>query len=116
PSEPRRNRVGHADLSLVRLSDRAAGPAQSAGVARSAASAPRLHEAYRDGNNLSAAGVLFPGRLLFGQIDLHRLHHGPRRLRRGGERMASLARLGVLGTALALVLLGAGAGWAQQPP
>ena len=57
PSEPRRNRAGHADLSLVRLSDRAAGAAQSAGLVRPDAPAPRLQEAHRDGNNLTGSGV-----------------------------------------------------------
>ena len=42
PPDPRRNRVGHADLSLVRLSDRTAGAAQSASLARPDASAPWL--------------------------------------------------------------------------
>ncbi len=57
PSEPRRDRAGDADLPLVRLSDRAAGAAQSAGLVRPDAPAPRLQEAHRDGNNLTGSGV-----------------------------------------------------------
>ena len=48
--------LGHADLPLVRLSDRAAGAAQSARLVRPAAPAPRLQDAYRDADNLTVRG------------------------------------------------------------